>query len=317
METITYLGKTLHKWTIGRSTFLACPEKGARLMNWNVAHADGSVRDVIYWPETDTLEDFAGIRGGNPILFPFCGRTYADGERAQWIAPDGIRRPMPQHGFARQGTFEIVTADEHGFTARLLPDGEAREAYPYEYEFCVIYRFEATVLYVELRLKNLGRTPLPWSAGHHFYFTLPWSEGRTRADYLVRVPAREAVRHLPDGSLSPLPAPARETRVDSPDLVDRIHTRLRKNKITVEEEETGDSVVLRLGSDDRTPDPDTALVTWTASEDSPFYCVEPWMGPPNSPDHNRGLHWVEPGRSSSFLVEVRVKGARRPGGGTA
>ncbi len=26
--------------------------------------------------------------------------------------------------------------------------------------------------------------PIPWSAGHHFYFTLPWSEGARRGDYL-------------------------------------------------------------------------------------------------------------------------------------
>ncbi len=310
METITYLGETLRKWTIGPSTFLAWPEKGARLMNWNLAFADGSVRDVIYWPESDSLADFATIRGGNPILFPFCGRTYAEGDRHQWMAPDGTRRPMPQHGFARQGAFELLSTNEHGFAARLLPDAEAREAYPFEYEFCVLYRFEATVLYVELRLKNLDRVPIPWSAGHHFYFTLPWSEEKTRGDYVARIPAREACRHLRDGSLSPLPPPPRETPFDSPELVDRIHTHLRKNKITVEEAGTGNSLVLRLDGNERPPDPDTAVVTWTYADDSPFYCVEPWMGPPNSPDHNRGLHWVEPGKTSSFLVEVAVKAAR-------
>ncbi len=310
MESITYLGETLYKWTLGQSTFLVWPEKGARLMNWNLTYADGSVRDVVYWPEIDTLENPGNIRGGNPILFPFCGRSYADNELHQWIAPDGTRRPMPQHGFAQEGAFELLSTNERGFAARLIPDAEARKAYPYEYEFTVLYRFETTVLYVELRLKNLDKTPIPWSAGHHFYFTLPWSEGKTRKDYIARIPAKEACRHLSDGSLSPLEPPPRETPFDSPELVNRIHTHLKKNKITVAEASSGNSLVLRLGSDDRAPDPDTTIVTWTASDDSPYYCVEPWMGPPNSPDHYRGLHWVEPGKTSSFLVEVAVKANR-------
>ena len=44
---------------------------GARLMNWNLRMADGSVRDVIHWPEGADYDKFPAVRGGNPILFPF------------------------------------------------------------------------------------------------------------------------------------------------------------------------------------------------------------------------------------------------------
>ena len=50
MEKIPYLGQTLIRWRVGGSTFMALPERGARLMNWNLAMGDGSVRDVIHWP---------------------------------------------------------------------------------------------------------------------------------------------------------------------------------------------------------------------------------------------------------------------------
>ena len=60
MEKIPYLGHTLTRWRVGQSTFLALPEKGARLMNWNIALADGSVRDVIYWPELIAARFFSG-----------------------------------------------------------------------------------------------------------------------------------------------------------------------------------------------------------------------------------------------------------------
>ena len=67
MEKVPYLGANLTRWRIGQSTFLAWPEKGARLMNWNVTLGDGSVRDVLYWPELNSLDDFPRVRGGNPI----------------------------------------------------------------------------------------------------------------------------------------------------------------------------------------------------------------------------------------------------------
>ena len=46
MEKISYLGQEIVRWRVGQSTFLASPEKGARLMNWNVELGDGSVRDA-------------------------------------------------------------------------------------------------------------------------------------------------------------------------------------------------------------------------------------------------------------------------------
>ena len=101
MEKVPYLGQTLTRWQVGQSTFLAFPEKGARLMNWNLTLGDGSVRDVIFWPELPALDDFAKVKGGNPILFPFCGRTFDRGEIFHWRAADGVRRPIPIHGIAR------------------------------------------------------------------------------------------------------------------------------------------------------------------------------------------------------------------------
>jgi hypothetical protein len=51
MEKIPYFGQTLIRWRVGGSSFLALPEKGARLMNWSLEMGDGSVRDVVHWPD--------------------------------------------------------------------------------------------------------------------------------------------------------------------------------------------------------------------------------------------------------------------------
>ena len=137
METIDYNGVQLHRWNCGPSTYLARPELGARLINWNLRMADGSVRDVIHWPEATRFENFAHIRGGNPILFPFCGRTFHKGQIGLWRDQKGAVRPMPNHGIARDGHFEMVSIDEISFTAELQPDTEAKAACPFNSSFTV------------------------------------------------------------------------------------------------------------------------------------------------------------------------------------
>lgn len=305
MEKISYLGETIMRWSVGPSTFLALPQRGARLMNWNLAHGDGSVRDVIYWPELTGLDEFHRIRGGNPILFPFCGRTFDRGEIDFWRGADDVRRPMPQHGIARQGEFKLVRSDARGFAAQLVPGTEAQRAYPFDYEFIVAYRFESLSLSCELSLQNFGSDPIPWSPGHHFYFTLPWSEGTSRQNYTIRIPATERLKQNSAGQLVPGPQLKADESVASPELIDTLHSHLRSNEVQFGERGKPERVVIQLGTDP-IPPPDATFVTWSASNDAPFYCVEPWMGPPNSPEHKRGLEWVRPGEMKTFSVNVAV-----------
>jgi galactose mutarotase-like enzyme len=305
MERIPYLGHTILKWQVGASSFLALPEKGARLMNWNITLGDGSVRDIVYWPEVKTLDDFHKIRGGNPILFPFCGRTYDRSEPGHWAADDALRRPMPQHGFARQGAFRLSRLDERGFSAQFVPDEAAQAGYPYDYEFTVSYRFEATGLYVELDLTNRGATSIPWSAGHHFYFTLPWSSHLKRKDYVLELPATRTLKHNESGRLVDGPRLGPRESLDNPALIDTVHTGLRGHKFSVTETDSRQSLRFNTGFIN-TNARDAAVVTWTQDEKSPFYCIEPWMGPPNSPENKIGLHNVGPGQTQKFFVEITL-----------
>ena len=306
MEKISYLGHTLTRWRVGQSTFLARPEIGARLMNWNITLGDGTVRDVVYWPELKTLDEFYKVRGGNPVLFPFNARTFDRGDIHFWRAADGVRRPMPMHGLARQGNFQVTRMDEHGFVALFQPGDEARACYPYDYEFTVTYRFEPLGLTCEFALLNLGREPLPWSAGHHFYFTLPWSEGMKRADYAIRIPSSRRLKQDASGQLVPGPALAIEENVANPALIDTLHLALRSHEVVFGEKGRPGDVQVRLGAA-KIPPPEGTFVTWTLADDSPYYCVEPWMGPPNAAEHKMGLHFVAPGATEKFTVSVAVK----------
>ena len=305
MEVIPYLDHTVRRWQLGSSTFLAWPEAGARLMHWSVTRGDGTVRDVIYWPDLTDLGEIARIRGGNPILFPFSGRTYDQGQIQRWRDAHDVVRPMPMHGLARQGTFGLAEINDSGFDAVFKPNDVSREAYPFDYEFKVCYRFGPLTLACEMVLTNLGTEPLPWSAGHHFYFAVPWNEGLTRADYRLRLSAGRVARQDGTGQLVAAPALPAEVSLAEPALIDALHLNLKKPTCTFGAADGGEAVSVTLGTS-RVPPADAAIVTWTESDSSPFYCVEPWMGPPNAAGHKQGLHWVNPGQAERFCVEVRV-----------
>ena len=137
-------------------------------MNWNVTLGDGSVRDVIHWPE-NLQADFARTRGGNPILFPFAGTSYANETRDYWKTPEDKILPMPQHGFARNSDFRIASIDEYGFAAELQPNEAASVYYPYDYGLTVVYRF------AELRVQVAGHP-----AGVRSFFRMRCSRTRWR-----------------------------------------------------------------------------------------------------------------------------------------
>lgn len=306
METIPYLDHTIRRWQIGRSTFLAWPEAGARLMHWHHTRADGSVRDIIHWPElSETDGNLASVRGGNPILFPFNARSFCEGDIHHWRAPDGRRRAMPMHGLARQGAFALESINERGFRAVFQPTEANHASYPFDYEFSVSYRFEERRLTCTFALQNLGNTPLPWSAGHHFYFAVPWQDGTSRADYVLTRPGATTLRQTSVGSMVPGPLIPQRTSLAEPELIDTVHVELAQNRFVLTSPDNTEQLEVTLGTDDRPP-ADAAMVTWAADDEVPYYCIEPWMGPPNAPENKRGLAWVAPGQTGHFTVGAAI-----------
>jgi hypothetical protein len=94
--------------------------------------------------------------------------------------------------------------------------------------------------------------------------------------------------------------------MDNPDLVDTFHTALRgPRSCSARRAFPG---TWRRPARRRTHAPaGSAFVTWTQSDDSPFYCVEPWMGPANAPEHKTGPHLVPRGKRETFTVSVAVR----------
>ncbi len=303
METFVRDGIEYQRWRVGAATYVACMQLGARLMSWDVALPSGN-RSVIHWPATHDLAKFGSVRGGNPILFPFAGRCHVDGALGFWKDPEGVKRPMPAHGFVRQGRCEITAAGKDFVEARLVPDADAQAAYPYAYDFFVRYTFGELGFTVDFRLENRDAKRLPWAPGHHFYFTLPWHKGLTRKDYELKFDARRATKHATDGSFLPEKGIGLPCTFDHPRLSDTLFTRLKSDTVLFGPKGGEEDIRITYAE---APAATTALVTWTQDDASPFYCVEPWVALPNAPANKfEGCRWVEPGHADRWTCRVEL-----------
>ncbi len=303
MEIVDANGLKLYKWNIGPSSFLMNPSDGARLMNWYVSMADGAVRDVIFWPENAPLggEGFAEVRGGMPVLFPFCGASFAGGKKDFWKTPEGEVLPMKKHGFAMEGKFDDIHVSDFDFHAKYVSSEESKASYPYDYNFSVYYRFNELSLFCELRLENLGKERIPWGAGLHPYFTLPWIDGTSRRDYRFLSDAKKACYIGADGSF--MPAGTDKSSFSDLELNNRIHTSLKTSAVRFGPKNGEEDVTLKIGGGGK-PEVGTCVVTWSESPDAPYYCVEPWMSPPNSA--SKPLHYVAPSETKAFFIEISL-----------
>lgn len=132
------------------------PARGAIV---SALRVDG--RDVLYMDRA-TLEDpTKNVRGGIPLLFPFCGKL-AD----ETFALTGTK--MKQHGFGRTQAWSVVERGASWVRMGLSADDETRRQWPYE------FTAEQTVMIVpgglQLELAIAAADPLPVSPGWHPYF---------------------------------------------------------------------------------------------------------------------------------------------------
>ena len=204
MESVIYQNQEIKRWDVGPSTFLALPEQGARLLNWHINMSDGSVRDIIHWPEENNSENFEQTHGGIPILFPFAGKCYDAGKEDHWkLGQNSL--PMPLHGFARSSDFRVRSMDQHGFEVELMPTEEIKACYPFDFTFTVIYHFLELSLQISLVLENEGREPIPWSAGLHPYFQMPWRKDLKLGDHQLKIDAKKIFQYQTGGVMKKIP----------------------------------------------------------------------------------------------------------------
>ena len=288
----------------GPSRLLVAPQAGGRLLSWKI---DGA--PIIHWPDAPDWSQPGLIRGGNPLLFPFIARQWVDGQVGRWRDAHGVVREIALHGFARDLPFaEQVAPPGDGVRMTLTDTPETRKRYPFGFRFEAAYRLadEAT-LDVELTTTNTGDTPLPYYAGHHFYFALPHAQ---RGEATLTLPRNVHRRQLPDGTTTEAAPGSTRYRFDDPQIIDRFHCLDGEPDVPVRIEMPSQQRAIEI--DLRRPGSASwyAVTTWTLAPDSDFYCVEPWLGLPDAIHTGLGLRWLEPGQTQTAALRIRVSALR-------
>ncbi len=115
------------------------------------------------------------------LLFPIICRVPDD-----TITVRGRQYPMPQHGFARDRTFDVVDADQSRASFVLVADEETREHYPYDFALAVTYEAEDLSVSITYDVENRGDVPMPFSLGFHPAFAWPLEPDARRTLHEVR-----------------------------------------------------------------------------------------------------------------------------------
>lgn len=218
--------------------------------------------DPAYWKRT------------SPVLFPLVG-AYKNNETRY----GGKTYTLPQHGFARDMEFTLVSQVEDSICFCLTDTEETREKYPFSFVLEIAYRIAGRSVTVEWRVKNPSDETMYFSIGGHPAFNCPLKEGERQTDYALAFDVKEKVtsRLLSKNGVT-------DTYIDYPlqDGTLAITEDLFDNDALIIENHQARKVSLvdPVGRAYLTVSFDAPLFgVWSPpKKQAPFICIEPWYG---------------------------------------
>ena len=242
---------------------------GAELKSVQEAHSQREYlwrADPQFWGRT------------SPVLFPIVGRLT---DNSTLI--DGHAYQLPQHGFARDLTFDCLEQREDYLLFKLSSNAHTRQSYPFDFELYVSYTLVEKTVTVAWQVVNLNQDIMPFSIGAHPAFSTELAAGDQFEDYDIIFDQHKQYHlwqlneamQLVDKAIAfqqPLQQFALSYHYFEIDALVFPHQQL--NSITLKHRQHGHGVCVDFNGF-----PEVAL--WTAdgkNKRSPFLCIEPWFG---------------------------------------
>ncbi|MBC7920941.1 MAG: aldose 1-epimerase family protein [Ferruginibacter sp.] len=209
-----------------------------------------------------------------PVLFPIVGKL-----RNNQYAWNGESFSLPQHGFARDGDFEVLDQTPDRLVLRLQADAASRRVYPFEFELRITHALYGNRLDVGYEVINPGDGDLYFSIGAHPGFICPLGEDEVFEDYFLEFDQPETLdRHLIEGGLfngktEPLLRDSRiiplQRSLFEQDAI--VVKGFRSSSLTLKSRKSTPSVKVALAGF-------PYLGIWTKEAPARFVCIEPWYG---------------------------------------
>ena len=246
-------------------------------------------------------------KGRSPILFPIVGKLPNDR-----VLINGNIYAIQQHGFARQSTFDLVSASESTCRFQLIANDETRCIFPFEFRVIVDYEIVHSTLQVIATVENTSPKPMPASFGFHpaFRWPLPNAGPRSAHKLIFDYNETQPIRRLQNGLLNPIsaknPVFNREIQLSDQlfenDVV--IFDVLKSRGITYSGE---GSQSLRIDF------PDMPHLGLWSRPGAGFVCIEPWQGFSTPHDFNGelstkpGIVKISSGGRRLFCIAITVR----------
>lgn len=252
--------------------------------------------EAAYWPRKA------------PVLFPIVGKLKDN----QYLF-QGTTYTLPQHGFARDRTFQVMHSSAQNITFRLQHDDETLKHYPFAFTLDIKYTLLKTGVSVVYNVCNSSQLKdLFFSIGGHPGFRCPLAEGEAFEDYYLEFEQQENFqRVLLDGGLrgtetEPV-ALTNNTLPLSKDLF------LVKDAIVLHNMKS-ERISLKSNKSDRGLHFTFSKYPWFGiwSRPGPFICLEPWMGVTDRTDSNQhfitkeGIQSLTAGEDVRYIYEIEV-----------
>ena len=214
-----------------------------------------------------------------PLLFPIVGKLPND----TYLYEDQAYK-LPQHGFARDQEFQLISQDAHSLTLQLMASEASKKAYPFEFELRVRYELRGSVLTVGWHVRNPAAAPheLLFSIGAHPAFLCPLrpEAGEQFADYAFHFDHPVTLRRqllrggLRGGETVPVLAGQDFLPLSYELFADDalVFAHFDFTRITLRKaDKTGPFVRMQF-------DGFPYLGLWTKGPGAQFVCIEPWQG---------------------------------------
>ncbi len=210
----------------------------------------------------------------SPVLFPIVG-----GLKNNKYLFDGREYDMGRHGFARDSTFKVANQTDTAAAFVLKSDAVTRAAYPFDFEFTVLYTLRDATLDVSYEVTNTDRDPMYFSVGGHPAFRLPLEAGAVYDDYYLQFAVEENAGRwpiTPDGLIKSAPTPllAHTRRLPltkslfAADAL--VFKNLQSHAVTLKSDRFEHGLHVDY--------PGFPYLGVWAAKDANFVCIEPWCG---------------------------------------
>ena len=251
--------------------------------------------------------------GQAPVLFPIVGalRQGRAKIKGQWVE-------MAQHGFARRRVFALNFQTESAASLTLRADEDTKKQYPFDFALTVDYGLTEEGYFTQFAVENTGDEPLPFSIGGHPGFNLPMEDGARFEDYTIqfekdedqKCPAVAMGAGLLDYETVGFTLKGREIPLKHSlfykDAL--VFENLNSRRVRILNKKTGRGLEMYFGSEF------PMLGIWSAANDGPYVCLEPWTGCATlttegdefTQKHN--MQAIAPGEKYSYSFSVKVLG---------